>query len=174
MKKLIAILAVILLFTVVLTACGKKDKDKATDDAATKDSTSSSSAVGDAKSATELPLATTAVTETTAKGNTIEKDTEGNVIEIDSSGEIVTIKNPDGESVDIPEYLDRHYFVASSGKSYGNASSNGDQSGKSSSQGGASSQSDDKGSASSKEEKDSPTEAEKKIYATEEYELPIL
>ena len=41
MKKLIAILAVILLVTVVLTACGKKDKDKAADDAATKDSTSS-------------------------------------------------------------------------------------------------------------------------------------
>ena len=31
MKKLIAILAVILMFTVVLTACGKKDKNKAVD-----------------------------------------------------------------------------------------------------------------------------------------------
>lgn len=174
MKKLIAILAVILLFTVVLTACGKKDKDKTAGDAATIDSATSSSASGDAKSATELPLATTAVTETTAKGGTIEKDQEGNVIEIDSSGEIVTIKNADGESVDIPEYLDRHYFVASSGKTYGNASMNGDQSGKSSSQSGASSKSYDKGSASSKEEKDSPTEAEIPPYVTEEYELPIL
>ena len=173
MKKLIAILAVILMFTVVLTACGKKDKDKAVDDAATIDS-ASSSASGDVKSATESPLATTVVTETTAKGSTIEKDQEGNVIEIDSSGEIVMIKNADGESVDIPGYLDQHYFVASSGKTYGNASVNGDQSGKSSSQSGASSKSDDKGSASSKEEKESPTEAEIPPYVTEEYELPIL
>ena len=162
MKKLIAILAVILMFTVVLAACGKKDKDKAADDAATIDS-ASSSASGDAKSATDSPSATTVVTETTAKGSTIE-----------TSGEIVMIKNADGESVDIPGYLDQHYFVASSGKTYGNASLNSDQSGESSSQSGASSKSDDKDSASSKEEKESPTEAEIPPYVTEEYELPIL
>lgn len=188
MKKLIAILAVILMFTVLLTACGKKDKDKATDDAATKDSTSSSSAAGAAKSATELPLATTVVTETTAKGNTIEKDTEGNVIEIDSDNEIVSIKNAEGESLNIPEYLETHYFVSSNGKVYGDPSNRSADAGKSSQKsssssksaddskgsGSSSSKADEKSSSSTQERKEYPTEIAEIPKQTDEYELPIL
>ena len=172
----------------MLTACGKKDKDKAADDAATKDSTSSSSAAGDAKSATELPLATTAVTETTAKGNTIEKDTEGNVIEIDSDDEIVSIKNAEGESIDIPEYLDTHYFVSSKGKVYGGPSNRSADAGKSSQKssssskgaddskgsGSSSSKTDDKSSSSTQEHKEYPTDIAEIPKQTEENELPIL
>ena len=188
MKKIIAVLAVILMFTVVLTACGKKDEDKATDDTATNDS-ASSSASGAAKSATELPSATTVVTETTAKGNTFEKDQAGNIIEIDPDGEIVSIKDPDGKSLDIPEYLETHYFVSSSGKVYGDPSFMGADARKDSKQSDSSSQSggEGKGSGSSSKgqsgsssqeevikEKESPTVVAELPKQTDEYELPIL
>lgn len=173
MKRLMVALAVILLFATALTACGKKDQDKAKDDTATTDSVSSS-AVGAAKSPTELPFATTVVTETTAKGGTLEKDRDGNVIEIDASDEIVSIKSADGESLDIPGYLDTHYFVSSSGKEFGNTALMKDQSEKSAAQSGASSNSADKSGDGSQEKKDAPDDAAPKVLATEKYEMPIL
>ena len=176
MKKIIAVLAVILMFTAVLTACGKKDEDKATDDTATNDSASAA-----AQAATELPAATTVVTETTAKGNTFEKDQSGNIIKIDPDGEIVSIKDPDGTSLDIPEYLETHYFVSSSGKVYGDPSFISAESRKSSQQSGSSSQSGggSKGSGSSSKEEvikeeESPTVVAELPKQTDEYELPII
>lgn len=201
MKRIIAIIAAVLMLIGVLSACGKKDSDKATDDSATKDS-ASSAAVGSTVAASEKtdPSATTAVVETTAKGNTIERDKDGNVIEIDPSGEIVSIKSNDGDEYEIPVFLQNHYFVSADGKAYGNAdyapgksgsgsmksgasssskSSSGSKSSSSSASGGSSAQGGGQSSASYEDDelivdRDEPTIFVEDPDDNDEYELPIL
>ena len=149
MKKIIAVLAVVLMFTAVLAACGKNENDTATADSATKDSaTAATDSANSSVAASEGAVPeTTAVVETTAKGETVEKDKEGNVIVINTAGEIVSITDNDGKDVDIPEYLETHYIVTSNGKTYGQPDASGKSGSGSSSQSGGSG----KSSASSQE-----------------------
>ena len=51
---------------------------------------------------------TTAVTETTPDGGTVEKDSEENVITKDKEGKIVSVEDKDGNVVDIDEYVEAH------------------------------------------------------------------
>lgn len=151
MKKIIAVLAVVLMFTAVLTACGKEETDQSTADSATKDSAAATVAGTDSSvAATEAAVSeTTAVVETTAKGETVEKDKEGNVIVINSVGDIISITDSDGKDVDIPEYLETHYFVSSNGKTYGSSDTSGNKGSGESAQGSGSAQGNGSSSKSS-------------------------
>lgn len=169
MKKIIAVLAVILMITAVLTACNKKKDDPSAADGATRDSVSSGA------SGTVRPSATTAVVETTAQGGTVEKDDEGNTIEIDSSGTITSIRNADGESIEITVYLETHCIVSANGTVYGKAKAADGQSGQSGSPSDASSKSESKASSSQSEKKqDEETHSVEMPDGSDEYELPII
>lgn len=165
MKKIIAVLAAILMLTAVLTACHKK-KDDQTADTATKDS---------AVSETVKPSATTAAVETTAEGATVEKDQEGNAIEISSSGEILSIKDSDGKTVEITTYLETHYFVSAEGRVYGNDQTDGETSDKADAKNDASSKSESKSASSQSEKKqEEATHTIEMPDGSDEYELPII
>ena len=158
MKKAFIIALSVLMMTLLLAGCGKKET--ATSDSATPDSSVSSKI-------TE----TTKVIETTTEGGTVEQDKEGNVIEKDKSGEIVSVKDEDGKIIEITEYITAHTYVVE-------GSGDDDSSDSDSSDSSSSSRSSDSGSqSSSKTEEGSKEDAPKPTIAEEdmdEYELPIL
>ena len=124
MKKIIAILAAVLMLTAVLTACGEK-KDDATPDSATVDSAAAGST--EAVEPEQLKLV-----ETTDDG-TVEEDKEGNVLTIDKDKEIVSVKDKDGNTVSVTEYITTHYVISSAGTTYGEPGNVSSSSGSSSS-----------------------------------------
>lgn len=144
MKKIIAILAAVLMLTAALAACG--NDEKATPDSATKDSAAVTEAVMEAE--------TTRVLETTAEGNTVEEDAEGNVLEISKDGELVSVKDKNGSAIEVTEYITTHYIVTSSGTVIGSEKS-GSGSGNTSSSSKANSSSSKSESGSSKPESSS-------------------
>ena len=187
MKKMIAALAAVLMLTAGLSACGGEqdaEAGKATEDTA---------AV--ATSAAE----TTVVVEKTADGGTIEKDSENNELEIDKNGKLVSVKDKNGNDVDVTEYTVTHYIVTSGGsvigsaddtrsgdsssKSEGSSSKSDDsssksegsssKSGDSSSKSEGSSSKSEEGSSKFEPEPDNP-ESEPETIALDEYELPIV
>lgn len=119
MKNLFAVLAALLMLTVMLTACGDKKEDQATADSAAKESVAATAATTVSET-TKTIAETTTVSETTANGSKIQKDGEGNVIEISTSGEVISIKDTRGNPRVISEYLEDHYFVTDEGVYYGN------------------------------------------------------
>lgn len=202
MKRIIAILAAVLMLTAVLTACGE-EKTEATPDSATADTATKDSV--NAVEPEKLKLI-----ETTEDG-TKEEDKEGNVLTINKDDEIVSIKDKDGNEVSVTEYVATHYISTSGGTTYGEPEAASGSSGSSSSKSdssssksessaskpaGSSSKSDNsssKASGNSSSSKPASSAAEDKpetssseeeqevveptiieLPQTDEYELPIL
>ena len=108
--------------------------------------------------------------ETTPDGGTVEKDKDGNTIEKDKDGEIVSVKDSDGNSVDIEQYKADYPVV--SGKTESSKSSA--VSGKTSSKASSSTLSDKTSSkTSSKSSKTSSTSGNNSEDETEE-EIPTI
>lgn len=136
-KILPILICVLLIGSILFTACGKK-KSESTKDEATHGET-------------------TVVLETTGNGGTIEQDAEGNKITKDEKGNVLSVEDKDGKPVDVERYISTHTWVVNndssgtsggSGKSAGsNTSSRSDGSGISGdSEGKSSSGSSDSGS----------------------------
>lgn len=100
MKRVLAIILSVMMLTVLLAACGEKDKSTA--DSATPDQSAS----------TEVKTAeTTKVIETTAEGGMIEEDAEGNVVEKDKDSKIVSVTDKSGNPVTVTEYITTHHIT---------------------------------------------------------------
>ena len=145
MKKIIVIASAVIMMTLLLAACG--NSGKATPDSATPDS---------AVSSTEKE--TTKVIETTSQGGSIEKDKEGNVIEKDKDGTIVSVKDKDGKTIEITEYITTHTYIVDGGSSDTSSAASGS----------------DKHGESEKEDKPAEKETIPEDFPREEYELPII
>ena len=169
MKKTIAVMMALLMLTSVMTACGS-DK-KATKDTAAK----------------ETVFETTPENPKAAKGVIEHKDAEGNVIEIDENGKIVSVKDKDGNTVSVSDYLETHEFItedndkdtgdddssSAPGQSGGSSSGSGSSGSSSSAGQGASSASSEEGASSAADSQDNPP-GEDVGFEPEEYELPII
>lgn len=119
------LIAVTLIFSCLLSACGEKPSDVAADDA------SADSAV---------VKETTVVLETTADGDSIELDSEGNKITKDKNGEIISVVDKNGKTIEVTEYITTHHWIIESNdadSSAGKNSGSGTSSEKSSSQSGS-------------------------------------
>lgn len=92
-KILPILLCVLLIVSILFTACGKK-KSKSTKDEA-------------------VPDETTVVLETTGNGGTIEQDAEGNKITKDEKGNVLSVVDKDGKPVDVERYISTHTRVVS-------------------------------------------------------------
>nr|WP_316624252.1 lipoprotein [uncultured Ruminococcus sp.] len=134
-RMIIAFLAVLILSSCVLSACGGNKTDSTPDQASV-----------DQKVISE----TTVILETTAEGGTVEQDKEGNKITKDKEGKILSIEDKNGNPIDVAEYLTTHTLAENSVISDGsdNTADSG-KSGKSSS--GASAESGDKRKSESKD-----------------------
>ena len=111
MKRALFVLIVMILVSVVLTACGDKSTGSTNDESA--------------------PAETTFVLETTAQGGTIEQDSEGNQITKDNEGKVVSVKDKNGNDVNVTEYLETHSWVEGSDSGNNNGSGADSVSGKS-------------------------------------------
>ena len=98
---------------------------------------------------------TTKVLETTADGGTVEEDPEGNVITKDKNGEITSVKDKEGNDVNVDEYKNSH-------ENENNSSLSGNSSSKTSSKTSSNSKSSSgsKSSSSSSSKSNEPTEGE--------------
>ena len=101
-KVLIALLASAILLSVMLSACGDKQKNSSED-----------SSSGTEAAVTE----TTAVLETTAEGGTGEQDSEGNKITKDKDGIVIAVEDKDGNPIEVTQYVTTHSWVEQSGNS---------------------------------------------------------
>ena len=107
-KMLPILLCVLLIGSILFTACGKKKSESTKDEAA--------------------PGETTVVLETTSDGGTIEQDAEGNKITKDEKGNVLSVEDKDGKPVDVERYISTHTWVVnndSSGTSGGSGKSAG-------------------------------------------------
>lgn len=143
MKKAFVMVLSVLMMTLLLAGCGNKN------DAATPDSTAADGSVSSRITETAKVL------ETTSEDGTVEQDKEGNVIEKDKNGEIVSVKDKDGKTIEITEYINAHNYEADGGS--GSDKSGEKDSGK-----------QDKGESSDSTEKETIS------VELEEYELPIV
>ena len=98
-RMIIAFLAVLILSSCVLSACGGNKTDSTPDQASV-----------DQKVISE----TTVILETTAEGGTVEQDKEGNKITKDKEGKILSIEDKNGNPVDVKEYLTTHTLAENS------------------------------------------------------------
>ena len=103
-KTLIALLTSAILLSVMLCACGDKQKNSSEDS-----SGSTESAVTE----------TTVVLETTAEGGTVEQDSEGNKITKDKDGIVIAVEDKDGNPIEVTQYVTTHSWVEKTGKSSG-------------------------------------------------------
>ena len=92
-KILPILLCVLLIGSILFTACGKQKSDSTKDEAA--------------------PGETTVVLETTGNGGTIEQDAEGNRITKDEKGNVLSVEDKDGKPVDVERYISTHSWVVS-------------------------------------------------------------
>lgn len=135
-KIISTFLCLLIVFVLMLAACGEKDEDASGKDVSKSDETT---AIAE----------TTAIIETTNDGGTVEKDSEGNKIKKDAEGKVISVEDKDGNPIDVDEYVTTHSWIESNSVS-GNGSSNnssGNNSGSTGNSGGSSSKN---GSSSSK------------------------
>lgn len=134
MKLLPILLCLLMICSILFTACGKKKSESTRDESA--------------------PGETTVVLETTSDGGTIEQDSEGNKITKDDKGNVLSVEDKDGKSVDVEWYITIHSWVVnndSSGSTGGSGKSSGSGGSNSSGQSGASGSTDNSGGKSSSE-----------------------
>nr|WP_316624246.1 hypothetical protein [uncultured Ruminococcus sp.] len=114
MKRLFfCLLAVLILTSCFLSACGNKNTG----------STPDQSAISE----------TTVVLETTSEGGTVEQDPEGNKITKDKEGKVTHVEDKTGKTIEVTDYLATHAWVEADGSSVdGSVSSSGSSSGGSS------------------------------------------
>lgn len=140
-RLLIGLLVVLMALSCMLSACGE-NSDKSTDNGANPDS---------------AVYETTVVLETTSDGGTIEQDSEGNQITKDDKGKVTSVKDKNGNNIDVTEYLTTHSWVEDNGSVSNNSSGSSSGSGSKSNSSGSSKSDNskssqggsDKGSASS-------------------------
>ena len=175
MKKMIAIIAGILMLTAALTACGSNKDKNDTPDSATKDTVAATSAE------------TVKVLETTAEGGAMYKDSEGNTVTTDKSGDVISVRDKNGEPVEITEYVTTHHtvFINDAAQDVDSSSDKGGDSSADKDSGsaiGSSSKSEQNGkanqsSSSSDQKKDEGQSSSDDVLipdGQEEYELPII
>lgn len=108
MKRFLALLIVVLVFSVVLSACGSKQTGSTPNEA----------------EVTE----TTVVLETTEDGGSVEQDADGNKITKDKDGKVTAVEDKDGNPIDVATYLETHSWVENAGSGNSSALSDSDSS----------------------------------------------
>lgn len=166
MKKIITVVAAVLMLTGTLAACGKNQEKQATPDSTEKATVAATSAE------------TVKPTQKATEGNTAETDSEGNTIEKDKDGTIISVKDKNGEVIEITEYITTHHYTITNEGDSGDNSAPAEKDQESDSKGSSSkaeSKAEDKSASSAAEKDEEPTSREVIIPdGQDEYELPII
>lgn len=166
MKKIITVIAAVLMLAGTLAACGKDKEKQATPDSAAKETVAATTAE------------TVKVAETTAEGGVTFKNGEGNTVTTDKNGDITSVKDKNGEVIEITEYITTHHYTITNEGDSGDNSAPAEKDQESDSKGSSSkaeSKAEDKSASSAAEKDEEPTSREVIIPdGQDEYELPII